>query len=72
MTADGVDAAEGLESCHRCPRCKLVVVAMGPLAAYRAAHPRSWAAVKRVFTETLGESIREDGSNIHVVRIDPD
>jgi len=26
MLADGVDTAEGLESCHRCPRCKLVVV----------------------------------------------
>ena len=29
MTADGVDTAEGLESCHRCPRCKLVVVVPG-------------------------------------------
>ena len=26
MLADGVDTAEGLESCHRCPQCKLVVV----------------------------------------------
>jgi transposase len=29
MTPDGVDTAEGLESCHRCPRCKLVIVVPG-------------------------------------------
>ncbi|WP_167726495.1 hypothetical protein [Cryobacterium sp. TMT3-29-2] len=29
MTADGVETAEGLESCHRCPRCNLVVVVPG-------------------------------------------
>ncbi|WP_198418093.1 sulfatase-like hydrolase/transferase [Cryobacterium sp. TMT4-10] len=29
MTEDGVDTAEGLESCHRCPRCRLVVVVPG-------------------------------------------
>ncbi|WP_161498724.1 hypothetical protein [Microterricola pindariensis] len=29
MHADGVDTAEGLESCHRCPRCKLVLVIPG-------------------------------------------
>ena len=29
MTEDGVDTAEGLESCHRCPRCKLVIVVPG-------------------------------------------
>jgi hypothetical protein len=26
MSPDGVDTAEGLESCHRCPNCKLVIV----------------------------------------------
>jgi hypothetical protein len=29
MQPDGVDTAEGLESCHRCPRCKLVLVIPG-------------------------------------------
>jgi hypothetical protein len=29
MSPDGVDTAEGLESCHRCPRCKLVIVMPG-------------------------------------------
>jgi len=29
MFPDGVDTAEGLESCHRCPRCKLVIVLPG-------------------------------------------
>jgi hypothetical protein len=29
MIADGVDTAEGLESCHRCPRCRLVIVVPG-------------------------------------------
>lgn len=29
MQPDGVDTAEGLESCHRCPRCKLVLVVPG-------------------------------------------
>jgi hypothetical protein len=29
MTPDGVDTAKGLESCHRCPRCKLVIVLPG-------------------------------------------
>jgi deazaflavin-dependent oxidoreductase (nitroreductase family) len=40
------------------------------LRAYRAAHPRSWAALKTVVTETLGETVRDDGSNIPVVSID--
>jgi transposase-like protein len=30
MTPDGVDTADGLESRHRCPRCKLVIVLSGP------------------------------------------
>jgi hypothetical protein len=29
MAPDGIDTAEGLESCHRCPRCKLVIVVPG-------------------------------------------
>ena len=29
MSPDGVDTAEGLESCHRCPRCKLAIVVPG-------------------------------------------
>lgn len=29
MRPDGVDTADGLESCHRCPRCKLVLVIPG-------------------------------------------
>ena len=29
MSADGVDTAAGLESCHRCPCCKLVIVIPG-------------------------------------------
>jgi tRNA(Ile2) C34 agmatinyltransferase TiaS len=29
MAPDGVDTAEGLESCHRCPRCKLVILVPG-------------------------------------------
>ena len=29
MTPDGVDTADGLESCHRCPRCKLVILVPG-------------------------------------------
>ncbi len=29
MITDGVDTAEGLESCYRCPRCRLVIVIPG-------------------------------------------
>ena len=29
MITDGVDTAEGLESCHRCPQCRLVIVVPG-------------------------------------------
>ena len=29
MQPDGVDTVEGLESCHRCPRCKMVLVIPG-------------------------------------------
>jgi tRNA(Ile2) C34 agmatinyltransferase TiaS len=29
MNADGVDTAQGLESCHRCPHCRLVLVVPG-------------------------------------------
>lgn len=40
------------------------------LRAYRAAHPRAWTALAHVLTETLGEQVRDDGSNIPVVSID--
>ncbi|MBG6214922.1 MAG: hypothetical protein LH475_10835 [Cryobacterium sp.] len=26
MITDGVDTADGLEFCHRCPKCRLVIV----------------------------------------------
>ena len=29
MITDGVDTADGLESCHRCRRCGLVIVVPG-------------------------------------------
>ncbi|WP_166789488.1 MULTISPECIES: hypothetical protein [unclassified Cryobacterium] len=29
MIPDGVDTADGLEECHRCPRCRLVIVVPG-------------------------------------------
>ena len=29
MIADGVDTADGMEECHRCPRCHLVIVLPG-------------------------------------------
>ncbi|SEN32086.1 zf-TFIIB domain-containing protein [Cryobacterium luteum] len=29
MITDGVDTADGLEECHRCPRCRLVIVVPG-------------------------------------------
>ena len=29
MQPDAVDTADGLESCHRCPRCKMVLVIPG-------------------------------------------
>ncbi len=31
MIEDGVDTADGLESCHRCPSCRLVIVVPGLL-----------------------------------------
>jgi tRNA(Ile2) C34 agmatinyltransferase TiaS len=29
MIPDGVDTADGLEECYRCPRCRLVIVVPG-------------------------------------------
>jgi Zn-finger nucleic acid-binding protein len=29
MIPDGVDTADGMEECHRCPRCRLVIVLPG-------------------------------------------
>jgi deazaflavin-dependent oxidoreductase (nitroreductase family) len=40
------------------------------LGAYRAAHPRAWTALKHVLTETLGEQVRDDASNVPLVGID--
>jgi deazaflavin-dependent oxidoreductase (nitroreductase family) len=40
------------------------------LRAYRAAHPRAWSALQHVLTETLGEQVREDASNVPLVSID--
>lgn len=40
------------------------------LAVYGAAHPDSWAALKPVLAQTLGEPVREDGSNVTLVSLD--
>lgn len=61
----------------RRPRAALTQVmaaadAAETLGVYRAAHPRAWAALTPVFSETLGEQLRDDGSNLPLVRIDLD
>ncbi len=45
----------------------------GELAAYRAQHPRLWAAFKPVLEQTLGTAIAESGSELPMVelRLDP-
>jgi tRNA(Ile2) C34 agmatinyltransferase TiaS len=38
MIADGVDTAGGMEECHRCPRCHLVIVLPGEAPGSTRSH----------------------------------
>lgn len=40
------------------------------IAIYAGAHPRAWAALKRVFESTLGKSIDDKGTELPLIRFD--